>query len=299
MKRLGFLTVLIATTVVIGLASSSAMAGCIPAKTATNAAYPFYSYIDFANASGDNSTFIGAFWQTNNASGINNRSYGVNEWLYGIAGYTYYWYFYINLGDARADCASGSLTVYLEDTSTDQFILWTADEGAGSSGNFDFEFSRADFEGNTDGTQDGFYFAAPSLSPMIDNAAKDGSGQVTVDLTVADPARGFYSQSGANTVTEVRIYSQLSATKPDPTNVGAWTQVGALGSSGGAGSVTVDCSGGANEQWLAAGVVVDGQAPIILSEAGTPVECDPNLADPQDIKILRRDRDQTVAPRRR
>lgn len=280
MKNARILVTMLAVAVAAGFVASPAVANCIPAKTGANFAFPYYSYIDFDDATGDNSHFIGAFWQTTAPDSSNNNTYSVQEWLYGVPGFTYYWYFYLNLGDARVTgCAENNLTVYIEDTLTDKFILWTADEGAGPSFNFDYDFTNADRgAANKDGTDDGFFVAGDSPRPRIQSSNRSGTN-VDVNLNVPDPNAGHYTQGGTGAISEVRIYSQSSATTPPSDLPGAWVQVGTLGPGGGAGSVTVDCSNTSEDQYVAAALVVEGLEPRVVSEASL-VECDPNLADP-------------------
>jgi len=285
MKKLSVLVSILAIGLMMAVVAPSAEANCIPGKIGGNADYPLYAYIDFADASGDNSSLIGQFWVPNDP-GIRNDPAGtvpgyagpVQQWAFGVPGVTYYWYFYVDLGSANftgCPLPGASLTVYLENTATDKFVLWTADEFA-QGGNLNWLFRPSQ----------GFAAAGDSPRPTVNSSARNGTS-VDMNVTVADPSAGHWQQSTAGGITGVNLYAKPSADAPDPNDLNGWAMVGSVTATGGTTDVSVDCTDTNTSQWLAAGIMVDSQDPQVFSES-IQVECDPNLADPGDnFKVVR------------
>jgi len=276
MKKFSILFSILAVGLMV-VAAPSAEAGCIPGQFGTNAAYPLYAYIDFADASGDNSTLIGQFWVPNDPNKIS--SLPTVDWTFGTAGYTNYWYFYLDFGSATFNlCPDGDpITVYLEDTATDKYILWTADRGDVASQNgFEYLFVPSQ----------GFVAAGDSPRPSVNSSARNGVN-VDMNVTVADPSAGHWMMTTNGAITGVNLYSKASDGAPDPKDRAGWALVGSVTPTGGTADVSVDCTNQAVSQWLATGIMVDGQDPQVFSES-IEVECDPNLADPGDnFKLVR------------
>ena len=271
--------ILAAAIIVVCLSSPPAVAACIPAKFGGNVQIfsPFfYTYPTFGDATGDNTHFLGRYWQTGNRSAANEGSCPVTDWLYGYVGVTYYWRFDINLGLAcNVGCAVDDLTVYLEDQLTDNFILWSVSEGVGASGEYDFDY--AEFVTTT------FFAPGPAPRVRIDTSSRAGD-TVNVDYRVDDPSTGVFGFS----ISTINIYSCTQAGQPSLDLPGCWTLIDTFAGTGGTGSAGVDCSNQALDVWLTSGLEVSGESAGFVTTP-TQVECDPNLADPRrKIKVLDR-----------
>jgi hypothetical protein len=283
MRKSSILVSILGVGLVLALAAPPASAVCPSVNLGTNVASgTAYAYIDFGNTSADSAPFIGQFWQTLNPANGNGGSYNVSNWLFGYPGYPNYWYFYINTaGDVGiVGCPAENMTVYLEDTTTDTFVVWTTDFLAQSPYR-GFEWDYADAGGG------GFITAASSPRPRVNSSARVGSN-VELNITVPSPAAGQWQFGTVGTITGATIYG-VQAAAPDVYNVGAWTTLGSLGATGGTTDVVVDCTTTAPNQWIATGLILDGVAAPVLSEP-VEVECDPTLADPGgDFKVIQRD----------
>ncbi len=306
-KLTNILFVLMVVALAAAVATPEVLAGCSPSTRASNVQRPNFDdarYLGFSNASGCSGPdyggagctgFVGHWWKTDNPA-VNNGSYGADEWLHGQYGANF-WFFQIATGAAgtSAGCVTGCITVQVEDTATDEFFLWTGDEGIRFSNNFDF----SDVDGG------GFTTAAagPSPRPRISGVARDGANQVTVNFDVLDPSPGVRSETTDCGVTgaidNINVYSQCSEGQPALDNLGGWTLQSTLAATGGAGSFNFDCAAcGTADLWVSSGVVVSGNVQFLTNPA--IVECDPNLADPKR-KFKQIDRDQgpgTMKPKK-
>lgn len=269
MKRIGFIAVIIIAVAVMG--GSQVLAGCSPSTRASNfdqQTYAAFSLIDFGgNTSGDASTFTnGRFWAT--ADSANNQGdYTGEQWM-NYYGSGYGWFFVIATGKTPdPDCITGCMTVYIEDSATDTYVLWTQDDTPTNNNVFDFTYNEA-----TGGNP-----AAEGPRPRVDSSGRSGD-TINIDYTVPNPTSGVRNGRCTGNVTAVNVYRQASATDPGR-DITGWTLVEAFPAAGGSSSVALDCSNIAVDQWLATGLEVEGQ-PVQFVSNPTQVECDPDLADP-------------------
>jgi len=253
--------------VVAGFAMPAVEANCAPAQTfgSLQRLDPHqYTYIDFDDTTGDTSHFIGRFWQTD-APSQNEGDYDVTNWLTGYLGYSYFWYLgTANLGDFRVrGCPEDSLTVFVEDTLTEKFILWTVAFDGMNQFDFDFSFNGPPY----------FFDAADSPRPRI-NSHRCVGPTAWVDYTVPDPTPGVVAAGppgSPGNITETRLYSQASADPPDLDLPGGWTLGQSLGPTGGSSTVGIECSD--EDLWLATALVVEGEEPYFVVRP-TRMNCD-------------------------
>ena len=304
MKRLIiFSAVLVA---VIGLAVGPAEATCSsPLTGVSGGGGGFYgTYINFGDpafaATGDadgNGVFVARFWQTNNPALSNEGGCTAGEcgpggaWVRGFAGYPGFESFYINFGDGLVfGCPAGNdVSVYLENQNNGHFVLFTV---ANTQGNTDWDFTVCPTSAA------GTWVATHGPRPQATSSSRAGT-DITVAYNVADATASTCDQGDTSpgTVTGIQVYTCASATRPGLDLPGCWTAAGpALPATGGASDVTVDCADTGVNQWIASGLLIDGQAPFFV---GSPVEveCDPTLADPGGRR-QRIERPDSARPRR-
>jgi hypothetical protein len=252
-------------TSVAGLAVTSARANCPTPKFfgSVETIHPYYYtvlYFHRTATAANDPEVMGHFWQTGNSSAGNEQGYPSANWFYGYPGLDY-WYIYGNTFSGNHGCPQGNLTVYLEDRITDNFMLLTVMEGPGPSGEFDFDFGA--------NIPMYYFYAAPSPRPRITDLSRIDS-TVTVEFMVHDPTPGVIALGAAGLeghVTALHVYTTSSAEEPDLyVLAGGWTLATVFGPTGGTDTLVIDCGDPAMEQWLATGVVVEGESPYFVGE---------------------------------
>lgn len=299
MKKLSMMLFLGAAVVAMGLAAPSAEANCSsPQFFGTNDFAPnfcSYAYLVWNDTSAEPTNFVGSFWDTGNrATGVSTSANGdtcdVGFWFYQYDAAN--WSMFGALGDACVTpvdppaCPGANLTVFLENCSTDEFMLLTAPRNASvacTNGGLDFNFSYYMY--NDVGAS---FVAGPSPRPRVNSSGRTGS-DVTINVTIPNPTSGVFDASGGlGAVAGFEIFSQSLArgSAPDTVNTSGWTLAGSVGATGGDTDVVVDCSNEANDQWIATSVVTGAGD---RSPLGCPVqvECRASLANPDPDKIKR------------
>ena len=311
MKRLtGILVTVIAVAVVVGLAAPPADAICPLPKTSSNVSRPLFvdaTYIGFTNVlpvgcginrvAGACGNMIGRFWQTN-AAGINNEgTYNVGQWFDAYYGNAFAFFRQSLTNQGVQGCPTDCITVYIENTLTDEFILWTSAEkpvGGGPAPDNDFDFT--DVLPAAFATQ----AAAPSPRPRVTSTSGARGGPVTLTYDVLNPSAGVVTEAGncvgvTGAITGINVYTQASAAAPS-SGIAGWTLANSHAGTGALlQSVVVDCTSALTDQWVASGLVIDGQAPHFVGNP-TRIECDPALADP-DFKLIPRRPGDKVKPK--
>jgi hypothetical protein len=298
MKKTLILGVLFTVAVVLG--SSSAFGLCNPPTNAANTGGgPLYggAYLNFAdggcvNTGGPDAggNWIGRFWQTGAPASFNqgncqvaNCGQGGADWVRCFNGFPGFESFYINFGDGLTStgCPVGSdVTVYIENTTTDKFIMWTVPQSPGQIPDWNFSVAQGG---------PGTFVPTDSARPRVISSNRAAT-DVNVNFTVQDPTPSVFAGGTgfAGAVTDVQVFSCASATLPGSSVTGGcaggnWVFQASLGATGGTTTVPVDCTNETVQQWLASGFEIDGQAPFFVGEP-VEVECDPTLADPDNRK---------------
>lgn len=271
-------------TVAVGLlvivaTIGSANATCIPAKDFNTWDSPEYWYVFWGGGSAADSTLVtGNFWEAGNRTAANEGEYDASNWLNYFPGYG--WYLQGNLGDGGVvGCPEGQLILTVTDptpASGTHFFVTSAIEDPSARVFFHFGGADIDF--------------LPMPSPQVIASSRTGT-DVNVSLQFDDVGAAFYTRNvttAADVIDSVVLY-QAKGTNPGPA-VDGWTEIGRFPYAGGAidAEVTVDC---ADETltFLAAGLSVDAFDLAHVS-AAVAIECDPNLADPDDKFDIIRER---------
>jgi hypothetical protein len=249
-------------------------ATCIPAKTFANFNTiedpGAYFYIRFNDPTITELNMLGRFWQTSNRGTANEGAYDNTNWL--VDSYYYpntdSWYLNGNLASAGVNgCPATSLTVMVEDQKNGKFVAMAILEDVGRS--VDFDFSKGGMDTPT----------VPIPRPRLTNLMRQGL-DVVFDLSVDDASAGVYNFDtvGGAEITSVVIYEAVNPVSLDIT-IGGWTMIGSTTNGGSVSGLAADCSDTANNTSVAAGVEINGIAPMTVGQA-TLIECSTNLADP-------------------
>lgn len=266
---------------VIAILALPAQAGCNPDKVFGTWDFTdgVYYYVTWgAGSATDPAQTVGALYEPGNRALNNEGGYDVTNWLrdYNASGT---WYISGALGSADVvGCASGNMILAITDPTsangTDFVVSW-ANEVI-KANNYDYPD----------------LVFAPMPAPTVTASSRTGS-TVNLDLAFSDAGAGFssrYSRTPAEAINEIVLYQAKGA---DPgRNASAWTEIGRFPYEGGAVNVSgfgLDCSDNTTT-FLAAGLNLTNEYDTVHVSSSISVECDPNLADPDNKFDLIRER---------
>lgn len=280
MKLRKITTLVTALAAVALLVPTTVDAGCSSGITFSTFNAPQYYYVRTGgDTSGDSNNFVGRYYQTDNPTTDNDAddgsgSYEPPEWIQEYYVGTDGWYISGSMGRPQSDCVTGSMTIELTNTATGGWVIMTEPE-VSTFPQFDFSSQLTNF-------------VMIQMVPGVQGSSRDGSGNVTLDLNVPDPAAGNYNGTVIDGVDIVSTTTSGGA--PDPNiAAGGWSVIGSVGPNGGpaSGVVVAGCAGSTG--WIASAVNSQGSLAQEISGAPRQVECDPNLADPPaNIDLIER-----------
>lgn len=258
----------IVAAVVVAASISSAGAICSPPKlfSTYNAVAGQYFYVQFGTTNDDNNT-VGQFWQTGARTAGNEGTCSADQWII-VNGYypgTDSWYLNGDLGGltCMVGCPSGDLTVTGGHATSGTWFAASVGESGGVPA-FDFTTLATNL-------------VAVDATPRVSSSSRSGD-IVTVNFSTPDLTGGVYGDLVLGTAT---IYKISSATRPSNDLGTGWVAVADVAASGGTATDGADCADPNTNVWYGLGVTVEGEAPSFVSSL-VEVECDPNLADPDD-----------------
>jgi hypothetical protein len=259
---------IVAATVVMFAAVSTTGAICIPPKlfSTYNGNTGTYYYVQFGTTNDDNST-VGQFWQTGARAAANEGTCTSDQWII-VNGYypgTDSWYLNGDMGGLGCmnGCVSTDITVTGGHTTAGTWFAASVGESGGVPA-FDFTSLATNV-------------VAVDATPRVSSSSRSGD-VVTVNFATPDLTGGVTGDVVLGTAT---IYKIASATRPSNDLATGWVAVADVAAAGGTATDSADCADPNTNVWYGLGVTVEGEAPSFVSSL-VEVECDPNLADPDD-----------------